>query len=65
MTLEKARQLLQVQVDFGGGRNRQGARLIIEDVVREHGQNAANQIITEMHLQEIFGFAPVPVSQSS
>lgn len=59
MTLEKARQLLQVQVDFGGGRNRQGARLIIEDVVREHGPNAANQIIAEMHLDELFGFAPI------
>lgn len=59
MTLDKARQLLQVHVDFGGGRNTNGARLIIEDVVREHGQNAANQLITEMRLDEIFGFAPV------
>ena len=60
MTLDKARQLLQVQVDFGGGRNRNGARLIIEDVVREHGQSAANQLITEMRLDEIFGFAAIP-----
>lgn len=59
MTLDKARQLLQVQIDFGGGRNRNGARLIIEDVVREHGQDAANQLITEMRLDEIFGFAQV------
>lgn len=58
MTLDKARQLLQVQVDFGGGRNRQGTRLIIADVVREHGQEVANQLITDMRLDEIFGFIP-------
>lgn len=63
MTLDKARQLLQVQVDFGGGRNRQGARLIIADVVREHGQEAANQLITDMRLDEIFGFIPTSAPQ--
>lgn len=63
MTLEKARQLLQVQIDFGGGRNRNGARLIIADVVREHGQQAANQLIAEMQLDQIFGFIPVSVPQ--
>jgi len=65
MTLDKARQLLQVQVDFGGGYNRNSARLIVAEVVREHGQIAANQLIAEMHLDEIFGFAPVPLTQSS
>jgi len=61
MTLEKARQLLQVQADFGGGYNRNSARLILAEVVREHGQNEANKLINEMHLEEIFGFAIVPV----
>jgi hypothetical protein len=42
MTLEKARQLLQAQVSFGGGYNRHGARLILADVIREHGQAAAD-----------------------
>ena len=37
MTLEKARELLKVQVGFGGGYNRHGARLILADVLREHG----------------------------
>lgn len=55
MTLEKARQLLQVQIDFGGGYNRNGARLILADVVREHGQEVANRLIAEMRLDEIFG----------
>jgi hypothetical protein len=64
MTLEKARQLLQVQVDFGGGYNRNGAQLILADVVREHGQLSANRLISEMQLDTIFGFTPVPVNNS-
>jgi hypothetical protein len=58
MTLEKARQLLQAQVSFGGGYNRNGARLILADVIREHGQAAADQLIREMRLDELFGFRP-------
>ena len=61
MTLEKARQLLQVQVDFGGGYNRNSARLILAEVAREHGQIEANKLIDEMHLEKVFGFAPVPI----
>ena len=61
MTLDKARQLLQVQVDFGGGYNRNSALLILAEVVREHGQSCANQLISDMRLEEMFGFMPVPV----
>ena len=58
MTLEKARQLLTTQVSFGGGYNRNGARLIFADVIREHGQAAADQLIREMRLDQLFGFRP-------
>ncbi len=58
MTLEKARQLLGTQVSFGGGYNRQGARLILADVVREHGQDAADALIREFRLDQLFGFVP-------
>ena len=58
MTLEKARQLLGTQVSFGGGYNRNGARLIIADVIREHGQAAADQLIRELRLDELFGLRP-------
>lgn len=61
MTLDKARQLLQVQADFGGGYNRNSARLILAEVVREHGQTEANKLISEMNLEEIFGFTEIPV----
>lgn len=56
MTLDKARELLRTQVSFGGGYNRNGARLILADVAREHGQAAADALIREFHLDEIFGF---------
>lgn len=58
MTLEKARALLATQVSFGGGYNRNGARLIVADVIREHGQAAADQLIREMRLDQLFGFRP-------
>ena len=38
MTLEKARELLAVQADMGGGYNRNGARLILAEVQLDHGQ---------------------------
>ena len=58
MTLDKARQLLATQVSFGGGYNRNGARLIIADVIREHGQAAADALIREFKLDQQFGFLP-------
>jgi hypothetical protein len=58
MTLDKARQLLATQVSFGGGYNRNGARLIIADVAREHGQAAADALIREFRLDQLFGFVP-------
>lgn len=58
MTLEKARQLLEVQAGFGGGYNRNGARLILAEVAREHGQAAADGLIRELHLDESLGISP-------
>jgi hypothetical protein len=58
MTLDKARQLLTTQVSFGGGYNRNGARLIIADIIREHGQAAADALIREFRLDQLFGFVP-------
>lgn len=58
MTLEKARQLLGAQAGFGGGYNRHGARLILAEVAKEHGQAAADALIRELRLDQIFGLAP-------
>lgn len=56
MTLERARELLGTQAGFGGGYNRNGARLILAEVAKEHGQTAADALIRELRLDQVFGF---------
>jgi hypothetical protein len=56
MTLEKARELISVQANMGGGYNRNGAKLILAEVQREHGQVAVDQLIREFDLEQLFGF---------
>ncbi len=56
MTLDKARQLLKVQADFGGAYNRHSAKLILTEVSKEHGQAAVDQLIQEFKLNQIFDF---------
>jgi hypothetical protein len=58
MTLAKARELLSVQANMGGGYNRNGARLILAEVQREHGQSAVDGFIREFDLESLFGFTP-------
>ena len=58
MTLQKARQLLEVQAGFGGAYNRNGARLILAEVAREHGQEAADTLIRDLDLAAALGLAP-------
>jgi hypothetical protein len=58
MTLDKARELLAAQIQFGGGYQRNGARLIIADVQREHGLAVADRLIHEFGLESLFGFKP-------
>ena len=58
MTLEKAKKLLAVQADFGSFYNANGAKLILAEVQREHGQAAVDGLIRELELERIFGFAP-------
>jgi len=58
MTLKKAHELIAVQANMGGGYNRNGARLILAEVQREHGQSAVDQLIREFDLESLFGFRP-------
>lgn len=58
MTLDKARELLRVQVAFGGGYNRNAARLILTEVAKHHGQAGVDQLIEEFDLTTLFGFKP-------
>ena len=56
MTLERAKELLKVQAGFGGGYNANSSKLILSEVMREHGQQAVDRLIAELELDRIFGF---------
>ena len=58
MTLDRARQLLKVQADFGGFYNANSSKLILSEVMKEHGQEAVDQLIRELDRERIFGFRP-------
>jgi hypothetical protein len=58
MTLEKARELIKVQIYIGGGYNRNAAKLILAEIQKEHGQASVDQLIRELHLGKTFGFKP-------
>ena len=58
MTLDRARELLAIQAGFGGFYNGNSTKLILSEVHREHGQQAVDQLIRELKLDEIFGFRP-------
>ena len=58
MTLEQAKELLENQASMAGGHNRNGAKLILLEVSKEHGQGAVDQLISELGLEEKFGFKP-------
>lgn len=55
MTLDKARELIQVQLSFGGGYNRNAVRLILGEITNLHGQGAVDQLIRELDLTAKFG----------
>ena len=56
MTLERAKELLKVQAGFGGSYNANSAKLILSEVMREHGRQAVDDLIGELELERIFGF---------
>ncbi len=58
MTLDKARELLEVQAAFGGFYNANAAKLILSEVAADHGQHAVDRLIEELDLEAVFGFEP-------
>lgn len=58
MTLDKARELIQTQLSFGSGYNRNSVRILLAEVQREHGQGATDQLIRELGLEKKFDLPP-------
>ena len=58
MTLDKARELITTQLQFGSGYNRNAVRLILGEIQREHGQQAVDRLIRELDLEQAFDLRP-------
>ena len=58
MTLDKAREMLEVQAGFVGFYNANSAKPILAEVSRDHGQAAVDRRIRELNLDKVFGFEP-------
>jgi hypothetical protein len=58
MTLDKARELIDTQLRFGSGYNRNAVRLILGEVHREHGQPAVDELIRSLELEQAFDLKP-------
>lgn len=58
MTIDRAREIIEQQISFGSGYNRNSVRLLLGEVQREHGLKAADQLIVELELERIFDLVP-------
>ena len=58
MTLDRAREIIAQQLQFGSGYNRNAVRLLLGEVQREHGQAAVDSLIRELDLEQAFGLTP-------
>lgn len=45
MTLNKARELIEIQANLGSGYNRNSVRIILAEIKKEHDQIAVDQLI--------------------
>ena len=58
MTLDKAHELIAMHVKLGSGYNRNAARMVLGEVMRDHGQDAVDQLIRDYGLEQKRGIKP-------
>ncbi len=58
MTLEKARELIAMHSGLGSGYNRNAARMVLGEVMRDHGQAAVDRLIIEFGLEQQWEIKP-------
>jgi len=58
MTLEKARELIAMHASLGSGYNRNAARMVLGEVMRDHGQLAVDALIREYGLEKQWEIKP-------
>ena len=58
MTLDKAHELIAMHVELGSGYNRNAARMVLGEVMRDYGQDAVDQLIRDYNLEQKWGIKP-------
>jgi hypothetical protein len=58
MTLDKAHELIAMHVEPGSGYNRNAARMVPGEVMRDHDQDAVDQLIRDYGLEQKRGIKP-------
>jgi hypothetical protein len=58
MTLDKAHELIAMHVELGSGYNRNAARMVLGEVMRDYGQDAVDQLIRDYSLEQKWGIKP-------
>ena len=65
MTLEKAHELIAMHAGLGSGYNRNAARMVLGEVMRDFGQDVVDQLIREYKLEEQWEINPGTVFKSA
>lgn len=55
MEIDRARELIRVQLQFGSGYNRNAVRMILGEMQRTQGQQAVDGLIREFDLEQHYG----------
>ena len=65
MTLDKARELISMHSGLGSGYNRNATRMVLGEVMRDHGQLAVDALIQEFDLEKQWEIKPGTVFESA
>jgi hypothetical protein len=55
MEIERAKEMIRLQLSLGGGYNRNSVRLILAEIQREYDQKVIDSLIYEFGLDRAFG----------
>lgn len=58
MNIDRARELIRVQLQFGSGYNRNAVRMILGEMQRTQGQQVVDSLIREFDLEQHYGLRP-------
>lgn len=58
MSMETAIERIRQQLEIGSGYSRHSIMMVLGEVSRAHGQQAADFLIREFELERLYGFVP-------